>query len=306
MRIFLSWSGDRGKAVAVALREWLPLVLHYAQPWLSERDIAAGSRWAVDIGRELEATEFGIVVLTRDSLNSPWLLFESGALSKAFSAAGVCPYLVDLEAKDITEPLSQFQAKKSDKASTLELVQAINGRSKTPVETTKLAALFDALWRQLDDKLASLPKKAPGAAPARAQPEILEELVQAIRRMEAQVALVSHSFTEVNRTRAFASEDGHRDRRLHVEVLGRFDGLQEINEIQYTPESDLIDELAGIAHLDVDSYGQDWDVLDIRRGRPLDRTETLNDLRRWRHGMLRRVAIRSLPPASELRSNDKG
>jgi hypothetical protein len=29
MEIFLSWSGDRSKAVASALRNWLPLVLHY-------------------------------------------------------------------------------------------------------------------------------------------------------------------------------------------------------------------------------------------------------------------------------------
>lgn len=32
MKIFLGWSGERSKALAEAMREWLPLVLHYVEP----------------------------------------------------------------------------------------------------------------------------------------------------------------------------------------------------------------------------------------------------------------------------------
>ena len=42
MRVFISWSGERSKVLAQALKEWLPLVLHNVEPWMSEVDIAAG------------------------------------------------------------------------------------------------------------------------------------------------------------------------------------------------------------------------------------------------------------------------
>jgi hypothetical protein len=39
-----------------ALREWIPLVLHYVDPWSSEADIAAGERSAQSVAKELEPT----------------------------------------------------------------------------------------------------------------------------------------------------------------------------------------------------------------------------------------------------------
>jgi hypothetical protein len=36
MKVFLSWSGNRSKMLANTLREWLPLVLHYLEPWVSQ------------------------------------------------------------------------------------------------------------------------------------------------------------------------------------------------------------------------------------------------------------------------------
>ena len=125
MKVFISWSGDRSKAVALALRDWLPLVLHYVDPWMSERDLSAGDRWAVEVGKHLDESQFGVIVLTRENLTAPWILFEAGALSKAFTAGGVCPFLVDLDLKDLTGPLSQFQAKKSDRTSLLELAKGV-------------------------------------------------------------------------------------------------------------------------------------------------------------------------------------
>src|ERR1044071_5524752 len=101
MKIFLSWSGERSKSVALALRAWMPLVLHYVEPWLSDKDIAAGDRWSLEVGKELEQSNYGIICLTRDNLDAPWVLFEAGALSKALSAGSVCPYLLDTDFRDI-------------------------------------------------------------------------------------------------------------------------------------------------------------------------------------------------------------
>jgi len=40
MKVFISWNGKRGNAQAVALKGWLPLILQYAKPRVSEKDIS--------------------------------------------------------------------------------------------------------------------------------------------------------------------------------------------------------------------------------------------------------------------------
>lgn len=71
MKIFISWSGDRSHQLAQALHEWLPLVLHYVKPWLSQADISAGSRWAQEVAKELETTNFGIICVTQETSPRP-------------------------------------------------------------------------------------------------------------------------------------------------------------------------------------------------------------------------------------------
>lgn len=185
MRIFLSWSGDRSRAAAEALREWLPLVLQYAKPFLSGRDISAGGRWAEEIGRQLAESNFGIIVLTSDNLLEPWILFEAGALSNAFARSAVCPYLVDVDSKDLTGPLSHFMAKKCDRRSTLDLVQAVNTSAPQPLGGEHLEKVFDALWPRLEAKLRNLPAPGTPDRKPRSEADVLEELVESVRSMSS-------------------------------------------------------------------------------------------------------------------------
>ena len=96
MKIFVSWSGERSHGVAEALRNWLPHVIQGLQPWLSSNDIDKGARWATDIASHLEESRVGIICLTPENIDSAWILFEAGALSKTVNQTFVCPYLVDL------------------------------------------------------------------------------------------------------------------------------------------------------------------------------------------------------------------
>jgi ribosomal protein L7/L12 len=166
------------------MRDWLPLVLHYVQPWLSAADIDAGQRWATEVGQQLNDSMFGILCLTRDNLQSPWILFEAGALAKSVAAGAVVPFLLDLEFSDVTGPLAQFQAKKADEQSTLELVTAINNRSGQPVPPERLEELFELAWPRLARSLTNVPRVGPQAPPQRSQRDVLEELVQVVRTVE--------------------------------------------------------------------------------------------------------------------------
>jgi TIR domain len=183
MKVFISWSGERSQALAQALRDWLPLVLHFADPWLSKSDINAGERWALEIAKELEANQCGIICITRENVGSPWILFESGALAKSMEQGRVIPLLFNIEFGDITGPLAQFQAKKAEKSGIHELITSINRMSEQSVPEGRLAQLFDMVWPSLEEKITNIPSTVP-TKHNRPQHEILEELVTGVRGLE--------------------------------------------------------------------------------------------------------------------------
>jgi hypothetical protein len=127
MKVFISWSGDRSQKVAFALREWIPSVINDVDPWVSDEDIKTGAHWPTQLGRELQEAKFGIICLTPENLNAPWILFEAGALSKVIDQARVTPYLFDVEKLQIEPPLGHFQASKAQKEDTRKLLHSING-----------------------------------------------------------------------------------------------------------------------------------------------------------------------------------
>jgi hypothetical protein len=191
MKVFIGWSGQQSQAMALALREWLPLVLHYVEPWLSEKDIAAGERWAEAIAKELEASNFGILCITRENLASPWIVFEAGSLAKSLSSARVIPLLLDLEFSEISGPLAQFQAKKVDEEGMGEVIESINRAAQQPVQDARAKQLFNALWPDLHKKLKGIPAPKEPVKPIRSQHQILEELVASVRSLEARLREVA-------------------------------------------------------------------------------------------------------------------
>jgi hypothetical protein len=190
MNVFISWSGQKSLALAEALREWLPLVLHYVKPWLSETDVPAGSRWPSELAQQLEKSTFGIVCLTRENLREPWMLFEVGAISKIVGGSAVCPYLLDIQFQDLYGPLAQFQAKKTDKKSTLELVRAINQLAELRVSSDALEELFIALWPKLSRLIKNIPPHSTPSFP-RKMGEVLEDLVFSVRRLDYKMELLA-------------------------------------------------------------------------------------------------------------------
>ncbi|MPT22560.1 MAG: TIR domain-containing protein, partial [Starkeya sp.] len=110
MRVFLSWSGELSEQIAQIYRTWIPSVLQAAKPYFSPKDIEKGKKWSSEIEKELHSSSICLIFLTKENINSSWIMFEAGAVSKSIGPSHVCPILFDLDPTDITGPLSQFQA----------------------------------------------------------------------------------------------------------------------------------------------------------------------------------------------------
>ena len=176
MKVFISWSGEKSQAVAEALRNWLPNVIQGLQRWMSANDVDKGARWATDVATQLEQTRVGIICLTRDNLDSSWLLFEAGALSKTLEQTSVCPYLVDVEPSDIKGPLFQFQATRAEKEDTRKLIQTVNraqGEQALPEERINNA--FEKWWPDLEHQFQKLPLIRGKMVPPRSEREMIQE-----------------------------------------------------------------------------------------------------------------------------------
>lgn len=159
MKIFLSWSGETSHKMALILKEWLPSVIQSIKPFVSSEDIDKGARWSTDIAMELENSKLGILCVTSDNLNAPWLVFEAGALSKIVNSSYVCPFLLDIKRTDIKGPLIQFQSTLFEKEDILKLIKSINRvDSSEELDENFVSKTFEVWWPNLESQLKELTK----------------------------------------------------------------------------------------------------------------------------------------------------
>ena len=183
-KVFISWSGDLSRKLADALRNWLPSTLQSVKPYFTPEDIEKGAKWSSEISKELEASDIGIVCLTRDNTERPWILFEAGALSKSIQKSQVCTLLFDLETTDVKGPLTSFQGTKFVKEDFKKLVITINSAAgDARLESQVLDGVFEMWWpklaQQVNDIIQGHDKGTKTAK--RSERDILEELLELTR-----------------------------------------------------------------------------------------------------------------------------
>lgn len=191
MNIFISWSGNRSKAVAEILRDWLQWVIQATKPWLSTRDLDQGSVWFGEITDQLKNTTCGVVCLTSENKNAPWILFEAGGLLKGLTTNRVFTFLVDLQPIDLAPPLSQFNHTLPTKDSMFKLVRSINsrfGEGALPIEILRHA--FDTYFGEFEVRFGkALEDNPPGkSVTPRTEYEILNELLITTRSLFSRTA----------------------------------------------------------------------------------------------------------------------
>ncbi|MFD8070807.1 toll/interleukin-1 receptor domain-containing protein [Streptomyces parvulus] len=194
MKVFLSWSGRRSKAMAEFLQNWLPDVIQAVDPWVSSRSISQGSRPLPNIADELSECNFGIVCVTPESKESEWVNFEAGALSKVLEESMVVPLLLDIDKSQVTGPLSQFQMTIStEKDEMFKLVSDMNKRlGESSLVPDRLIRSFEQNWPDLEVELKRIVSlKGEGKMEQRQKrpvDDLLDEVLLLARRQERRLS----------------------------------------------------------------------------------------------------------------------
>ena len=194
MKVFISWSGERSRRVAELLHTWIECVIQAVEPWVSSSDIDRGALWFTQIIDELSTTTHGIICLTRENKEKPWILFEAGALAKGLASSRIYTLLVDLNPEDIRDPLAQFNHTRPTEGEMFKLVSSINrGLEAKGLKEGVLASAFKTYWPQfqegLNQILADTEASTIPEAP-RAQEDILSEILNSVRGIDKRVGML--------------------------------------------------------------------------------------------------------------------
>lgn len=152
--IFISWSGARSRVLANALHDWIKNILPDSEPWLSEENMEAGSRWSLEIAHRLERSNVGVLCVTPENRYSAWLSFEAGAISKSLNESSVCPLLFDLKRDELDGPLAQFQAVEFSAEGVTSLVKQLNELQQSPVRTDFVERQLSVWWTELQKQVS--------------------------------------------------------------------------------------------------------------------------------------------------------
>ncbi len=154
MRIFISWSKTRGLALARALNEFIPNVLQDVAPFFSP-DIEKGTQWAYEIAKALEESVFGIICVTPESINEPWLNFEAGAVASILSRR-MSPIILGLSKGDIPPPLSNYTLTDTTEQDVRRLMSDLNSKLERPLSDDRFNKAFTVHWPSLSGDLSKI------------------------------------------------------------------------------------------------------------------------------------------------------
>lgn len=237
MRVFISWSGAAERRVAEALKTALEVVsTGRVSAFVSSQDIAKGERGVRAIDSSLNATDYGIVVVSKANHRRPWVNYEAGALAEALDRP-VATILLDLRPSDLEGPLAAFQSTAFTSAQDMaRLLREVALAADAAMHPRSIDVLFSDAWPAL---LASWrPDQDRDSAPVRTQEEMLAEIVERVRAIEANQSSRSetsdatsermrHQEAEAMAVRVRDRVDRWTDGRIEVEQLrhgsGRLD-----------------------------------------------------------------------------------
>ncbi|QXV66268.1 toll/interleukin-1 receptor domain-containing protein [Mucilaginibacter sp. 21P] len=200
MKVFLSWSQQRSKLVAHYLKEWLPYIMQSIKPWFSPEDIHRGEQWFNAINKGISESTTGIICLTKENKDKPWILFESGALFKGIDKSRLFTLLIDIEPSElIGNPLYHFNHTRLIKEDLLKLIKDLNQLSDEPRDAGILTKMFETFWPDFEERLkeifASTKQANEDVADSNPDPQalMLENILQAVTNVDKAVSKITQA-----------------------------------------------------------------------------------------------------------------
>jgi hypothetical protein len=232
MNIFLSWSGQRSKAVAEMTSKWIKCVIQASKPWMSSQDIDRGAIWFAEISDQLKNTTAGIVFLTQENKDKPWILFETGALAKGLTTNRVYTFLIDLEASDLRGPLTQFNHTMPDKDGMFMLVKSLNNRldDSNSLDENILSQVFETYWPQFQSEFrnALINNEPNEVVEPRPETDKIDEILNITRNLSRKICEIEADI-EINK--ALATETNNfepKDKSPASFVTTRIDAINRM------------------------------------------------------------------------------
>jgi len=200
MKVFISWSGERSREVAIVLNRWIERNIQLAETWISTDDIGAGDIWFQEIKARLDETSVGIICLTKENVNNPWILFEAGALAKGTKENKVCTFLIDLNAGELKPPLSQFNATWLEQGSFRKLVKTISDGLEKPLSESVIEDVMGSAWSKLKAEIDEIISKTKsGPAPSKMDmEEMLSEVLRLVTQSNHTIARQQNEMLELS------------------------------------------------------------------------------------------------------------
>jgi hypothetical protein len=193
MKVFVSWSKSASKGVAEAFADWLPRVIQECDPFISS-DTEKGDAWFDTIEKNLAEARVGVLFLTPQNKNAPWLNYEAGALRtlRNGNMKRLCAVFVGMKTADYDGPVKNFQMTNFvDKEDMFKLLKAINGAAEKPLDDRRLEDEFNEKWDRLVTDTAAAVEEAEASveqterAPrrTRSSDDKLDEVLDLLREL---------------------------------------------------------------------------------------------------------------------------
>lgn len=185
-KVFISWSGNRARDVALRMRELIELVSDNIDPFVSEADIELGTRSMDTVAEKLSECRIAIIIVTPENYDKPWLNFEAGAISSQIDdpKTRVIPMLVGMSVPLPAGPLTQFQAQElSSKGLDKLFAQLAISVSATPAVFQKRLDLDKAAF--LDEVGKLVPDDTTKKAPQVDLDDMVREILQSTRDLSS-------------------------------------------------------------------------------------------------------------------------
>lgn len=150
--IFISWSGKKTPSFRMAetLKSVLELVFHSEFEIFLSTDIEKGIVSIQEICENLSKAKIGIICVTKNNVEKPWLNFEAGALMTAvYNKQGkAMPLLLDMNTDQFSNansPLRNLQATELNEADLLMMFNDLNRSLINPLSEKQIQILFNQI-----------------------------------------------------------------------------------------------------------------------------------------------------------------